>query len=302
MKSTIKLIRVYQWIKSGFVLLPFIFSDKLYLLTVFPLQSEIYDIVIKLALAFFGFSFMASTVYVLNDLKDVELDRKDPRKKKRPLASGKISVFSALVTGVILFLSGTAFAFYLGGSLLTLFLTYFVMNVFYTYVGKRIIILDVLIIAIGYVMRVLAGAFVLNITASPWLLSTTFFIALFLGFNKRFYEVNTSEAEQLIGGIYIPETLKSFTNITAALSIMNYSIYTILGSHSEANLVWTVPLVVFGFFRYYVIMQAPEEVEDGNPSDLLLSDKFLILTIVAWMILCSALILNAAKQNPSIQF
>jgi len=291
LKSFIKLIRVYQWTKSGFILFPFVFSDKLFLVASDPFGYSSAEIILKLALAFFGFSFMASAVYVINDLKDVELDRGNPKKQHRPIASGKISPVSAVIMAVFLCSAGITSAFYLGKEILFIFILYFLMNIFYTYLGKRIIIVDVMTIALGYVLRVLAGAFVIYVEASPWILSTTFFIALFLGFYKRFYEVRTSEAEDLLGGVYVPETLRSFANVTAALSIMNYSIYTILGPHSAANLVWTVPLVVLGIFRYYVLMQAPEDVEDGNPSDLLLADKFLILTILSWVALCAFLIL-----------
>ncbi|MDH5656512.1 MAG: UbiA prenyltransferase family protein, partial [Spirochaetia bacterium] len=241
--------------------------------------------------AFMGFSFMASSIYVINDLKDAELDRSDSRKKHRPIASGKISTAGAVTISSVLFFFGMTLSFFLGAEIIGIFGFYFLMNIFYTYLGKKIIIVDVMTIALGYVLRVLVGAFVIDVEASPWLLSTTFFISLFLGFYKRYYEVKTSETEFLLGGIYIPETLRSFSNVTAALSIMNYSIYTILGPHSEANLIWTVPLVVLGIFRYYVLMQTPEEVKDGNPSDILLNDKFIILTILLWVSLCAFLIL-----------
>lgn len=295
MRTFIKLIRAYQWTKSGFIFFPFIFSDKLFLVASHPFGNESLAIILKLFAAFIGFSFMASSIYIINDLKDVELDRADSKKQHRPIASGKVTVFTAITLAILLAFAGIGISLYLGREILTIFILYFLMNLFYTYLGKRIIIVDVMTIALGYVFRVLVGAFVIYVEASPWLLSTTFFIALFLGFYKRFYEIRTAEAEKLLGGIYIPETLRSFANIAAALSIMNYSIYTILGPHSRANLVWTVPLVVLGIFRYYVLMQAPEEVEDGNPSDLLLSDKFLILTIFSWVILCAYLILSFQK-------
>jgi 4-hydroxybenzoate polyprenyltransferase len=300
LKSIIRLTRVYQWTKSGFIFLPFIFSDWLFVLRDDPFSGESLSIVVRLAIAFFAFSFMASAVYVMNDLKDVELDRNDPRKRHRPIASGAISPATAFLYGLLLFAMGGALSYYLSGSIFAILIGYFVLNIFYTYVGKRVIILDVMIIAIGYVLRVLVGAEALDIFASPWLLSTTFFIALFLGFNKRYFEVSTSPPERLYGGFYQAATLKSFSSITATLSIVNYSIYTILGPHSEANLIWTVPLVVLGIFRYYVLMQSPEEVEDGNPSDLLLSDRFLILTISVWMLLCALLILRAGPVGPGM--
>ena len=134
------------------------------------------------------------------------------------------------------------------------------------------------------------GSSALSIEASPWILSTTFFIALFLGFFKRYYEVLVAPPETYIGGTYDADTLRHFTSMTAALAILNYSIYCIQGPHAE--LVWTIPLVVLGIFRYYVLLQNPDELEDGNPSDLLLRDRFLILVILAWVTGSAFLILG----------
>ncbi len=271
--------------------MPFVFSSRIF---------EVYhdfsgpaaaDIFSRLFLMFFSFSFMASAVYILNDYTDRELDRQDPRKKNRPLASGAVSPLFAWVLMGGLIAAGLGAGYYLGLSVFAILLFYYIMNIFYTRLGKRIILVDVFIIAAGYILRVLAGAFAISVEASPWLLSTTFFIALFLGFFKRYYEVSTGEPEVLIGGQYDPETLKPITSITAALAIVTYSIYSITGPHADAYLIYSIPLVVMGVFRYYVLLQNPEKLEDGNPSDLLLADKFLILTILAWLALCAGLII-----------
>lgn len=295
MRQIIKLIRVYQWTKSGFVILPFVFSPRLNVLLSGPFSPEAMDVYIRMAIAFFAFSFTASSVYVLNDWKDRELDRQDPRKKKRPLASGAISATTGLFLMIGLFLSGVSMAFYLSPSVLLIILIYFALNVFYNFGGKRIILIDVFIIASGYILRVLVGATVIQIVASPWLLSTTFFLALFLGFFKRYYECLESPPEDYIGGRYNTETLKHFTSITAALAILTYAIYTIEGTNATANLFWTIPLVVLGIFRYYVLLQSTEELDDGNPSDLLLSDRFLLLVIFVWLSLSAYLLINDEK-------
>ncbi len=291
------MLRVYQWTKSGFIFLPFVFSDYLLYIKNSPLDPESLAIVMRLLSAFFGFSFLASSVYVMNDWKDREQDRLDPRKMRRPLASGDVSPVTGFLVFLALLSGALVLGFFLSKWLLVIFLIYFGMNVFYSLLGKRIILVDVFIISIGFVLRVLAGAVALNIEASPWLLSCTFFIALFLGFFKRFYEIKVGPAEILVGGIYNADTLKQFINITAALSIMNYTIYSLQGRHANAHLVWTVPFVVLGIFRYYMLLQNPESLREGNPSDILLADKFLILIILLWVLLCAALILWVQKAG-----
>jgi len=291
LKSIYKLLRIYQWTKSGFIFLPFIFSSILFEMASDPFGSVSIHAALKLIASFFGFSFLASAVYVMNDLKDIALDRLDPKKKHRPFASGALNPVTGYILIALLVCSAALLSLYLPLTVSYIFIIYFLQNIFYTYIGKRIILVDVTLIAAGYVLRVLVGAYALSIDASPWLLSSTFFISLFLGFFKRFYEVRVSPPEMLFGGAYTADTLRHFTNITASLSIITYSIYTIQGTHSSAHLYWTIPLVVLGIFRYYVLLQSPEELEEGNPSDVLLADKFLILTILFWMALCAGLIL-----------
>lgn len=288
-KAIFKMIRVYQWTKSGFVILPFIFSDHLPPVISNPFSEQSIHILLKLVYAFFAFSFIASTIYVINDFKDRQLDRLDPRKKHRPIASGTISPSLAILTAIVLF-TLAIFLGFLSGKVIFVILAYFVLNLFYTYLGKRIILLDVFIIALGFVLRVVAGAYSIEVEASPWLLSCTFSLSLFLGFFKRYYEVQTSPSEEMIGGHYKPESLRNFINISAAVSIMNYAVYTLEGSHSDAHLYLTIPFVVMGIFRFYTLLESPD-LQDGNPSDVLVSDWFLVINIILWAVLSGALIL-----------
>ncbi|MBR33138.1 MAG: prenyltransferase [Spirochaetaceae bacterium] len=298
-KALIKLIRVYQWTKSGFVLLPFVFSTHLHQVVGHPFSDESIEVLIQLVLAFMGFSFLASSIYVINDFKDRKLDREDPRKQHRPLASGTIPSGLAFLVAAVLLTAALSMGFYLNEATGMTFLGYFLMNLIYSAGAKRIVLLDVFIISAGFVLRVLAGAFAVDVEASPWLLSSAFFLSLFLGFFKRYYEVRMSPAEAMIGGSYHSESLKSFINITASISIINYSIYTLQGTHAGANLFWTIPFVVLGIFRYYTLLQSPEAVKDGNPSDILLADVFLIITIVLWLGLCAFLILHNEPLPPA---
>lgn len=290
----IKLIRVYQWTKNGFVILPFLFSNEA-IEAFYNLFSEHSILVFtKLVTSFFAFSFISSSVYVLNDLKDKELDKLDPQKKFRPLASEKVSVYEAIFLIFIFIFLSLYLSFLLNLYSVGFIIIYFLLNIFYSFLGKKIILLDVFIISIGFVIRVLFGSFAMEIPASPWLISTTFFIALFLGFYKRFFEISNSPLEIMIGGTYEKEFLKSFINISASLSIMNYSLYTILGTHSKANLYFTIPFVVIGIFRYYTLLENPKNKE-GNPSDVLLADPFLALIIFLWALVSFGMILYYHK-------
>ena len=291
LKSIIKLIRVYQWIKSGFILMPFLFSEHLQLVFQSPLGDTALRDLPRLAAALLGFSFLASFGYVLNDWKDRELDRRDPHKCKRPLASGAVSPsLGALIALTLLSLS-FVFAAFLPLKVMLVFTGYALFNiVFYSFLGKRILLLDVFIIAIGFVMRVLVGAYALEIDASPWLISVTFFIALFLGFSKRYNEVQSGPPEKMLGGNYNAGVLSHFLNISAALCIMNYALYCILGKHAKAQLYLSVPLVVLGIFRYYVVTHAPSE-KSGNPSDVLFADRYLLGVIAFWVFLVAGLLL-----------
>jgi len=286
----IKLIRIYQWTKSGFVFLPFVFSDQAIDLALNPFSEKSIQIYLNLIQAFFAFSFVASSIYVLNDWKDKDLDRLDPKKRFRPIASGEVSPIEAILIFFTLFVLSFLFSIKFNFLALGLILFYFIMNIFYSLGAKKIILLDVFIIAVGFVLRVLFGSFAMGIFASPWLISTTFFIALFLGFYKRYFEITIAPAEEMIGGQYRRESLRSFIDISAALSIMTYSLYTITGTHADANLYWTIPFVVMGIFRYYILLENPSNKE-GNPSDVLLADPFLPIVVVLWLISCYGLIL-----------
>jgi 4-hydroxybenzoate polyprenyltransferase len=286
----IKLIRIYQWTKSGFVFLPFVFSDQAIDLALNPFSEKSIQIYVNLIQAFFAFSFVASSIYVLNDWKDKDLDRLDPKKRFRPIASGEVSPIEAILIFFTLFVLSFLLSIKFNFLALGLIFFYFIMNIFYSLGAKKIILLDVFIIAVGFVLRVLFGSFTMEILASPWLISTTFFIALFLGFYKRYFEITIAPAEEMIGGQYRRESLRSFIDISAALSIMTYSLYTITGTHADANLYWTIPFVVMGIFRYYTLLENPSNKE-GNPSDVLLADPFLPIVVVLWLISCYGLIL-----------
>lgn len=288
-KTYLRLIRVYQWTKSGFVFLPFVFSRHAVHVAMEPTSPFSLIVIGQLLSAFLGFSLMASAIYILNDWKDRELDRLDPKKKHRPLASGEVSPAAGFFLGAALAVLALVLGSLGGSKAGGIILAYGVMNVFYTYYGKQVLLLDVFLISVGFVLRVLAGSLAIEVEPSPWLLSTTFFIALFLGFYKRYFEISVAPAEVMVGGQYRRESLKSFIDIAAGLAVMTYSTYTIQGTHADAMLYLTIPFVVMGIFRYYSLLDRPDDV-DGNPSDVLLADPFLAFVILAWGLACFGLI------------
>ena len=183
-KQIIKLIRVKQWIKNAFVLAPLLFS--LNFMNVEP--------VIKAALAFFAFSFTASVVYVMNDILDRKKDALHPKKKNRPIASGKISVKQALFIVVGLLIADAVCLCCLPIKTALTILIYVLINILYSFRLKHIVLVDVFIIAIGFILRVYAGAYAISVPVSSYIFMTTLFVSLFLGFTKRKMELQNSGA------------------------------------------------------------------------------------------------------------
>ncbi len=282
MKHYIKLMRRRHWIKNAFVLAPLVFSLKF-------LEMSAVLVTFK---AFLAFSFMASFVYVINDILDVEKDRKHPKKKSRPIASGKVSIANAVIFSVFLFLIGMGIAFTINIPTLIILLIYFVMNLFYSIKLKHIVLLDVFIIAVGFLLRVYAGAFAIMVPVSHWIILTTFFISLFLGFGKRKNELLVLEKgknslHRPVLKFYNEQMVDGFILISLTLTIMTYTLYTIdnhaiekLGSD---NLIYTVPVVVYGLFRYLYLVYG--ENKGGDPAEIVVKDRWVIIACVFWAVM-----------------
>lgn len=278
LKSLISLIRPKHWIKNAFVIMPLVFSIRF---------TEIDSIYLVLQ-AFVSFCFIASSVYVLNDIVDKEKDKKHPKKKHRPIASGEISLITASILGIFLFIFACLIAHHLNIKVLSVILLYFFVNVAYSLKFKHYVILDVFIIAFGFILRVYAGSFALNANVSHWIILTTFFISLFLGFSKRLNELNSlskKEEHRYVLAFYSEELLHHFLMTAASLTIMSYALYTIdpkvILKYGTDNLIYSVPIVVFGIFRYlYLLFQ---KKEGGDVAETILRDKIIILTCVFWL-------------------
>lgn len=234
-----------------------------------------------------AFCAAASAVYLFNDLADRERDRRHPRKKLRPVASGALGVVPAWVAGAILALAASGAAWTLNGQTTLLVFVYLAVNLLYTVWLKEIVILDVMVLSSGYVIRVLAGAAAVGATVSAWLILCTVFLALFMGFSKRRHELVllTAEAgeQRAVLTHYSPTFLDQMMNVVTASTLLSYALYTTADEtvtrFGAYSLVWTVPFVLFGIFRYLYLIHQAENPKQRNPTELLLFDVPFLVNI-----------------------
>lgn len=286
MSPYLRILRPEQWVKNGFVLAPLIFSEKL---------LDPRSLLLSFA-AFTVFCVLSSGVYVLNDLFDREKDRSHPLKKDRPVPSGQIGVREAAILGGALCLTGTAAAVSLGTPFLLTAAGYLALQGAYNLRLRQVVILDILTIAVGFVMRALAGSVAIGVSLSPWLVLCTLLVALFLGFAKRRHEIvllgNEAQEHREILSEYSLPFLDQLIGIVTASTIVSYAIYTLspevtarLGSSS---MIMTLPFVIYGIFRYLYLVYLREG--GGSPSRDLLSDRSLLVCIFLWGMVSVALI------------
>lgn len=282
MYSILKLLRPHQYIKNGFVLLGPLFAHQ---------WSNL--ILTETALAFFAFCCMASAVYILNDIMDIEADREHPTKRYRPLPSGQVSLPSAKVLLVIMFTAAILLS--LAVSLwVTLFISiYFAMNILYSWRLKHVVILDVFIISTGFMLRILTGTVGLGIDPSAWLLLCGLMVTLFLGFSKRRAELlmletsnDSTNVTRKVLDDYSPALLEQLISVTAACTVLSYGLYTVspqtIALHGTDNLIYTLPLVIYGIFRYLFLLH--HKAMGNDTAKDLLADWHLLLTVTAWIL------------------
>ncbi len=279
MKNILKLLRIHQYTKNLFVFLPLFFSmniDKLNLL---------YDAFI----AFIAFSLVASSIYILNDYLDIEDDRKHPKKRFRPLASGAVSLFNAKLIASLLVVSGLSLMSLVSMNAMYILVFYILLNIAYTIKLKHIAILDVVIIAIGFVLRLFVGAFSTGLELSSWIVMMTFLLALFLALAKRRDDVliydNTGEKmRQVIDGYNIKFVDTAMT-LMSSIVIIAYIMYCmspdVIQRVGSENLYLTSIFVIMGIMRYMQITFVKED--SGSPTKILMKDKMIQLVIFLWI-------------------
>lgn len=268
----IKLMRPKQWVKNGFVLAPLVFSGK-FLLS---------DTVAHSLLAVLLFCVASSATYVMNDMHDVERDRQHPRKSKtRPLAAGVVPMAAAVVLLAILY-SILVWGWFAAPKVMMIISGYMLLNLAYTFALKHQPVVDIFTIAIGFVLRVYAGAVALDVPLSTWMAITTLCLALYLAAIKRRQELSQSGKEgRKVLEKYSVSLVDRYAEMSATGALLFYSMFVM---SARPELVITIPLVLFGLFRYWYVVEALDGGE--SPTDALYNDWQLLLTVVLWAAAC----------------
>ena len=277
LRTLLKTMRPRQWTKNAFVLAAVVFDRQLLN------PTAILDSLAGL----FLFCLLSSSVYIFNDILDIEFDRQHPQKRNRPIASGKLSVRSATLLGIVLLLVTIPSSFLLSPYFGWIALIYFLVNLAYSNWLKHIPLIDVLIIAAGFVLRVAGGVSLIQVERfSPWLYVVTTLLALYLGFGKRRAELSLlnkgANAHRRVLDGYNLQFLDQLITIVSSTTIVAYSLYTFSAPNLPDNytMMLTIPFVIYGIFRYLYLLQV--EQAGGSPEDLLLGDRPLQISILLW--------------------
>ena len=287
MGPVIRLLRPEQWLKNFFIFAPLIFSKHLFQASYLGLAVE----------AFVVFSLLSSTVYIFNDIADRELDKLHPTKRNRPIAAGTVSISRAVGVAIVLLLVIAALLTFQNLRFLFIAGLYFVMNLAYSFFLKRIILVDVFVVAAGFMLRVLAGAFAIDVQVSEWLVLCTLFVSLFLSISKRRGELllvkNSAHFEgRAVLREYDLEFLDQMMTIAASGMAISYALYTVaertISVFGTSSLIFTTVFVLFGIFRYLHLMRSRKT--DDNPTHMLTTDLVTILNVAAWFVSCVSII------------
>jgi len=273
-------LRPAQWVKNGFVFAALIFSRSL-------LNGHRVYLVTLAALVFCG---LAGAVYLLNDVLDAAEDREHPVKRQRPVASGRLSIHTALASSILLGSGALVGAWLLDRQFFTAIALYGVLNAVYSLFLKHVMLLDVFVIAAGFVLRVVGGGLVIHVEISPWLIVCTTLLALFLALTKRRQELvllgSNAANHRASLAHYSPYFLDQLIGIVTASTVMSYSLYTlsadVTAKFPGKRLELTIPFVLFGIFRYLYLVHQVSEGE--SPTRLLLTDRVLLSIVVLWAV------------------
>ncbi|MEZ8273570.1 decaprenyl-phosphate phosphoribosyltransferase [Vibrio splendidus] len=268
----VRLMRPKQWVKNAFVFAPLLFSG---------LFTDMLSVQHTLS-AFIIFCLASSATYVLNDYNDIENDRKHPVKSKtRPLASGEVSKLQARILMVVLY-GVVALSALVYPKVVAVVAAYLLLNVAYTFYLKHQPVLDIFTIATGFVLRVYAGAVSLDVPLSSWMFITTLSLALFLAAIKRRQELMKSgNKARSVLQFYTIELVDKYAEMSATCAILFYSLFVI---SDKPDMVYTIPFVLFGLYRYWFIVESKDSGE--SPTDALFADRWLQLTILGWIAAC----------------
>lgn len=285
-KDLWRLMRPKHWIKSAFVFTGILFGSQY-------ANSTVLLQVIGAAVAF---GLVSSAIYIFNDITDTERDKNHPIKKNRPLPSGKVSITAACLLAWLTGVCGLVLGLFISTKVFAIISCYLALNIAYSIKLKDIVILDVFCIAAGFMLRILAGTIGVGIPPSNWLLLCGLMITLFLGFAKRTAELialkNKKGEHRRVLEHYSAPVLNEFSAICATGVIISYSLYTMspetIEAHHTANLIYTIPFVVYGLFRYVYLLHSRQS--GGDPTNDLTSDPHIALSLMSWAALTFYLI------------
>jgi 4-hydroxybenzoate polyprenyltransferase len=271
-------LRPGQWVKNGFVFAALIFARKL------TDPGSVLLVVIAAA----DFCALSSGVYLVNDVFDAAEDHLHPTKRLRAVTSGLLPARTAILAAVLLDLGGLVVAWRLDPGFFAIGASYVAINIAYSWFLKRVMLVDVFLIAAGFVLRVIAGAVVIHVEISPWLIVCTTLLALFLALSKRRYELvllgDEAAAQRASLARYSPYFLDQLIGIVTAATLMAYALYTLSADVQSKfpgkRLDLTIPFVLFGIFRYLFLVH--REHQGGNPARLLLTDRVLLVVVLLW--------------------
>lgn len=283
--ALIRGLRPKQWIKNLLVFAGFVFTlNERWR----PFSQEMWSFLARSVAAFVLFSLLSSSVYLLNDVRDVEKDRLHPTKKKRPIASGELRPSLAIAVALLLMPLCLGAGYLLSPAFAGVAAAYLIMQFGYIFALKEVVLLDVFILALGFVMRAVSGAVAIGVDISPWLYTVTLLGALFLGLCKRRSELvlldRGAAGHRKILEKYTPSLLDSLISIVASSTIMAYSLYTFTSPKQAGShlMMLTIPFVIFGLFRYVYLSHTHNA--GGSPEEVFLKDKPLIGTLGLWIV------------------
>lgn len=277
LRDRIRLMRPSHWLKNVFVFAPLVFGKAL----TDP------DKVQLSVMAFVAFCLVSSAVYIFNDIADRQADAEHPLKRFRPIASGRVSISSAIMQLGLLLLAAAVVVSQLHWIAVACVILYALLNIGYSFGLKHVVLIDIFIIASGFMLRVLAGAKAIHIDASEWLVICTMFLSLFLAVAKRRSEINhigRGESRKVLDD-YTPDLIRLIMNVSVAGSIMCYTLYTVSDHAHEFfgtdKFIYTVPIVMYGIFRYIYLDEKMRTAE--NPVSVVLRDPWLVATGLVWV-------------------
>ena len=276
LKPLLETMRPKQWAKNLFIFAGLIFGKKL----LYP------SLLARNVLAFVLFCLISSTIYLINDLADIEKDRQHPTKRRRPLPSGRLQPRVAIIAAALFPAISMPLAFLLNLQFGLVAMVYLATMIAYSLLLKNLVIVDVLVVSAGYVLRVAAGVIVTGVPFSPWLYVCTTLLALFISFSKRRHELlileGTANEHRATLNEYTPHLLDEMISVVTSTTVIAYSFYTFSAPNLPPNhaMMLTIPFVLYGIFRYLYLIHVRNE--GGTPEELVFKDKPLLLAIALW--------------------